>query len=191
VPSDAWRFRRPVRLPIRSAMIDAVVVLGAMMAAPGVPGPALRRRLEYGVTVFFNRNAGHLIVSGGIVGPPPAEAHAMREMALSRGVAPERIVVEDLARNTFENAVYAGRIIRERQWRRVIIVTDAFHLPRALYVFRRLGLDVAGEGVPRPAHIRRMSWTRARLEEYIRIVRSAGLFAMGAHKPLLAKVWGE
>ena len=186
-----WRFGRPFGLPILSAMIDALVVLGAAMAAPGVPGPALRRRLEYGVTVFFDRNAGYLLVSGGIVGPPPAEAHAMREMALSRGVAAERIVVEDMARNTFENAVYAGRIIRERQWRRVVIVTDAFHLPRALYVFRRLGLEVAGEGVPRPAHITRTWWTCARFKEYIRIVRSAGLFAVGAHRPLLAKVWGE
>ena len=69
-------------------MIDAVVVLGAAMAAAGVPGPALRRRLEYGVTMFFDRHAGYLLVSGGIVGPPPAEARAMREMALSRGVAP-------------------------------------------------------------------------------------------------------
>ena len=172
-------------------MIDAVIVLGAAMAAPGVPGPALRRRLEYGVTVFFDRNAGYLLVSGGIVGPPPAEARAMREMALSRGVAAEQIVVEDLARNTFENAVYTGRIIRERQWRRVVIVTDEFHLPRARYVFRRLGLKVAGEGVPRPAYITRMWWTYARLEERVRIVRSAGLFAIGAHKPLLAKVWGE
>ena len=171
-------------------MIDAVVVLGAAMAAPGVPGPALRRRLEYGVTVFFDRNAGYLLVSGGIVGPPPAEARAMREMALSRGVAAERIVLEDMARNTFENAVYAGRIIRERQWRRVIIVTDEYHLPRALYVFRYLGLKVAGEGVPRPANMTRMWWMCARLQEHIRIARTAGLFAIGAHKPLLAKVWG-
>jgi uncharacterized SAM-binding protein YcdF (DUF218 family) len=172
-------------------MTDAVVVLGAAMAAPGVPGAALRRRLEHGVAVFFARNAGHLLVSGGIVGPPPAEAEMMRDLAVQCGVAKERIVVEDSARNTFENAVYTGRIIRDRQWRRVVVVTDGFHLPRALYVFRRLGLEVAGDGVPRPPQVTRLYWARVHLEERVRTIRSAGLFAIGAHKPLLAKIWRE
>jgi uncharacterized SAM-binding protein YcdF (DUF218 family) len=170
-------------------MLDAVIVLGAAMAAPGVPGPAMRRRLDYGVTIFFDRKAGHLLVSGGMVGPPPAEARAMREMALRRGVAAERIIVEDQARNTFENAVYAGRIIRDQQWRRVVVVTDAFHLPRALYVFRRLGLEVAGEGVPRPAQVTRVRWARCLFVERVRLFRSAWLFAIGAHKPLIGKIW--
>ncbi len=161
------------------------------MMSPGLPGPALRRRLEHGVAVFFARNAGHLLVSGGVVGPPPAEAQIMRDLAMARGVAPSRIIVEEMARNTFENAVYAGRIIRERGWLRVVVVTDAFHLPRALYVFRRIGLQVMGEGVPRPAQATRLSWGRAHLEERLRMIRSAGLFAMGAHKPLLARVWGD
>jgi uncharacterized SAM-binding protein YcdF (DUF218 family) len=115
----------------------------------------------------------------------------MRDLAVQCGVAKERIVVEDSARNTFENAVYTGRIIRDRRWRRVVVVTDGFHLPRALYVFHRLGLEVAGEGVPRPPQVTRLYWARVHLEELIRTVRSAGLFAIGAHKPLLAKIWRE
>jgi uncharacterized SAM-binding protein YcdF (DUF218 family) len=170
---------------------DAVLVLGAAMAAPGVPGQALVRRLEHGVAVFFAQNAQHLLVSGGVVGPPPAEAHAMRDLARARGVPAERIVVEDAARNTFENAIYAGRIIRDRGWARVILVTDAFHLRRALYVFRRLGLEVAGEGVPRRPGTSQLLWARAHVDERLRLVRSALLFRVGAHKPLLARVWGE
>jgi hypothetical protein len=45
--------------------------------------------------------------------------------------------------------------------------------------------------MPRRPEISRLSWSRAHLEERIRTVRSAGLFAIGARKPLLAKVWGE
>ena len=170
---------------------DAVVVLGAAMMSPGLPGPALRRRLEHGVAVFFARNAGHLLVSGGLVGPPPAEARMMRDLAIARGVPDSRIIVEDMARNTFENAVYAGRIIRERGWLRVVVVTDAFHLPRALYVFRRIGLQVMGDGVPRPPQATRLSWARAHIEERLRTLRSAWLFAIGAHKPVLEKVWAD
>lgn len=172
-------------------MTDAVVVLGAAMAAPGVPGPALVRRLEHGVGVFFARGARHLLVSGGVVGPPPAEAHVMRDLARARGVPDDRILVEDKARNTFENALYAGRILRDRELAQVIVVTDGFHLPRALYVFRRLGLKVTGEGVPRSAGMSRGACLRAHLDERLRLARSAMLFATGAHKPLVARVWGD
>lgn len=170
---------------------DAVLVLGAAMAAPGVPGPALRRRIEHGVSVFFERAAGHIIVSGGVVGPPPAEAHVMRALAMALGVADERIVVEDSSRNTFENAVYAGRIIRERDWQRVVLVTDAFHLRRATFIFGRLGLAVEGCGVPRAPDVPAAAQLRAHVAEHLGLARSALLFALGAHKPLVDRVWGE
>ncbi|MFO1146288.1 MAG: YdcF family protein [Rhodospirillales bacterium] len=166
-----------------------MLVLGAATAAPGVPGPALRRRLEHGVGVFFRRDARYLLVSGGIVGPPPAEAHVMGEMAVALGIDPGAIVIEDQARNTFENAVYAGRIIRRRGWRQVVLVTDGFHVPRARYVFSRLGLTVAVDGVPRSATTSRASWVRSHLDERLRLVRTAALFALGAHKPLIRRVW--
>lgn len=166
-------------------------MLGAAPAASGAPSRALRRRVEHGASIFAARNAEYLLVSGGVVGPPPAEAHVMYDLAVERGVSPERIIVEDRARNTFENAVYAGKIIREHGWRQVLIVTDSFHLPRALYVFRRIGLDVAGEGVPRPSAVSRPSWAREHIEERLRLIRSAGLFAMGAHRPMLAEIWGS
>lgn len=172
------------------APVDAVVVLGAAVIAPGVPGPALVRRTRAGVAAFHALDAGHLLVSGGVVGAPPAEAQLMRAIAVEMGVAAARIVVEDRARNTFENAVYAGREIRKRGWRRVVVVTDGYHLRRALYVFRRLGLAVGGHGVPRPREISPLSWSRLHAVETLRLIRSAYLFARGTHHPVIAAVWG-
>lgn len=160
------------------------------MAAPGVPGPALLRRIEFGVSVYFAREAGHLLVSGGVVGPPPAEGIMMRDLAMARGVAEDRIIVEDRARNTFENALYSGRVIRELGWRDVVIVTDAWHMPRSLYVFRRLGLPVSGARVPRPARVSHRAWMRQYAEDGVRLFRSAILFRMRTHEPLVARVWG-
>lgn len=170
---------------------DAVIVLGASVQMPGVPSQALRRRIEHGVAVFFADGARFLVVSGGVVVAPPAEAVLMRAIALDRGVPDERIIVEDMARNTFENAVYAGLIIRREGWRRSIVVTDAFHLPRALYCFRRLGLPVEGEGVPRRPTTTRIAWWRSYAEEMLRFARCAGLFLIGSHKPVLERVWGR
>lgn len=169
--------------------VDAVVVLGAALIEPGVAGPALRRRLEHGVTVWRQSDAACLLVSGGVVGPPPAEAEVMRALAIDLGVPSERIVVEDRARNTFENALYCGRILRDRGWHRVVVVTDAFHMPRALFVFRRLGLPVVGCRVPGRYGLSRLAWYREHLREWLSLVESGYLFLIGRHKPIVDAVW--
>lgn len=170
---------------------DAVLVLGAATISPGVPGPALRRRVEYGVALFLDCGAGHIVFSGGVVGPPPAEAQVMRDMAVALGVDGGRIVIEDEARNTFENAVYSGRIIREQNWRRVLLVTDSFHLPRAAFIFSRLGIEVEPVGVPREPSLTWASRLRQHIGERLGLIRSAVLFAVGAHKPLVDRVWHQ
>jgi len=60
----------------------------------------------------------------------------------SWGIAPDRLIIEDRSRNTRENAVESARILRERGWPRALLVTSAFHMPRALGCFRAVGLDV-------------------------------------------------
>lgn len=172
-----------------AAPVDAVIVLGAALAGPGVPGPALIRRLHHGLAVFRRCEARHLVLSGGIVQSTPAEAVVMRTLARADGIADACIIVEDQSRNTFENGVYCGRLMRENGWRNVLIVTDGFHLPRALLVFRCLGLRVRGEGVPRPATMPRSRWTRHYAIEMLRLMRSAYLFSRGTHKPILKAVW--
>lgn len=168
---------------------DAVVVLGARVVAPGVPGPALSRRLAWGIRVWQAERARLLVLSGGAPAGMPVEAHLMRDLAVAAGVPSERIVVEDASRNTFENAVYTGALMRAGGWRRVIIVTDHFHLARALYVFRRLGLPVEGAGVPRQPGTSRARWLFQHAEEKVRHARCAQLFWAGAHKRLIARVW--
>ncbi len=169
---------------------DAVIVLGAATRAPGVPGAALLRRIAHGIDTFNAARAAHLVVSGGIVGPPPAEAHLMRDIALDRGVPTERIIVEDRARNTFENALFCGRIVRDNAWSRLIVVTDGFHMRRALHTFWRLGLPATGAPAPRPPGTSRLRWGWRHVTDYGRLAYSAYLFARGAHKPFVEREWG-
>lgn len=166
----------------RAVTADAVVVLGA-------GGPALRRRLVHGVGVLRGSGAAYLLLSGGIVGGALSEAAVMRALAIKLGVEAARIIVEDRSRNTFENAVYSGRIIGDRGWRRVIVVTDAYHMPRALYVFRRLGLAAVGAPVGKCAGTSRWRWYASYLRESAALVKSAYLFRIGRHKPVVDAVW--
>ena len=167
---------------------DAVVVLGAKVAASGVAGAAIRRRVAHAVRVAAERRIDVLLLSGGNAGPGPSEAEVMRQLVLAHGIADERIVTEERSRNTFENGVYTGRIMRDRGWRRLMIVTDAWHMRRALYVFRRLGMDAGGDPVPRPSDVSRLAWARAHVDDRAALVRSAWLFWIGRDREMVQSV---
>lgn len=126
-------------------VFDAVVVLGAAVTGPGVAGPALLRRARHGAVAVRDGRAPLLVLSGGAGRHPPPEAHLMRDVALAAGVPPERIAVEDRSRNTVENALFCLRLLPELRGGRLLVVSDSWHLPRALWVFRRLGVEASGE----------------------------------------------
>lgn len=141
---------RPARDTYRPGVVyDAVIVLG------GAYDPAASRRsgqvelrdgaerLLRGWELVRDGHAAHVLLSGGNIDPSPGElpeADAVAGLYRSWGVPPDRIVVEDRSRNTRENAVFTARIVRERGWHQLLLVTSAAHMPRALGCFHAVGL---------------------------------------------------
>ena len=128
---------------------DTVVLLGGLVderasQTYGVPSyNDSVERLTVTYDLLRKDHAKTVIVSGGsdssvIV----SEATAIRDQLVAWGIASDRVIVEDEARNTRDNAVESARIIHERGFARVLIVTSAFHMPRARGCFRAVGLDV-------------------------------------------------
>jgi uncharacterized SAM-binding protein YcdF (DUF218 family) len=138
--------------PLESRPDDApaiVVLSGSMWPAAGDelrydPGTdTLYRCLR--AAELYHAAPCPVLVSGGKVhatdaGPPVAEV--MRNFLLTQGVRSEDVLVEDSSRTTYENAVGSARLLAERDIRRVVLVTDAVHLRRAVACFRKQGLDV-------------------------------------------------
>jgi uncharacterized SAM-binding protein YcdF (DUF218 family) len=92
-----------------------------------------------------------VLVSGGKVDarvPGPAFAEVMRDFLLQLGVPVKDLIVEDASRTTYENAVESHKLLDGRGIRKIVLVTDAVHMNRALGCFRKQGLDV----VPAPCH---------------------------------------
>jgi uncharacterized SAM-binding protein YcdF (DUF218 family) len=90
-------------------------------------------------------NAKYAIISGGSTSDVPGdrvEARVLRDQLVSWGIDPGRIIVEDKARNTHENAVLSGAILRAKGWQKVLIVTSAFHMARAYGCFEAEGIAV-------------------------------------------------
>ncbi len=132
---------------------DALVVLGG---AVSVARPPLRPHFDLGsaadrvwhaADLYRAGKARWVLVSGGSHSPDPAiavEAEAMRSMLLTLGVPDSAIRLEGVSRNTVENARHSLALIRAVDARRVLLVTSALHMPRALATFRAAlrGTDV-------------------------------------------------
>ena len=80
--------------------------------------------------------------SGALLTPTRTEASDTRDLWIALGVPPERISVEDRSRNTYENAQFTKRLIEPKSGERWLLVTSAYHMPRAVAVFRTAGMDV-------------------------------------------------
>jgi uncharacterized SAM-binding protein YcdF (DUF218 family) len=145
---------------------DVIIVLGAAVCAGGKPSPILANRVGHAVGAFKSGLAGKIIATGGVGRHPPAEALLMRDLAVSSGVSPDDIVVEDHARNTFESASLCSVIMRERAWSTALVVTDAYHLLRSVLTFRAFGVYAVGTATRRrPDTVSRTKWAYLHLRE--------------------------
>lgn len=122
------------------------MVLGAAVWSGGRPSAAMRRRVERAADLFHSGAAPRLLVTGGLGRHPPAEAEVMARIAEGLRVPRAVILKEGRARTTWESARYCYSILRELGSGRVLLVTDDWHLPRALLAFRRHGIAADGEG---------------------------------------------
>ena len=81
-----------------------------------------------------------------------SEARVLAAQLRAWGIDERRVILEEKARNTYENAVYSKRVVEERGFRRVLIVTSAFHMRRAVECFEAVGLSVDTLAVDFRAH---------------------------------------
>ena len=127
---------------------DVVIVLGAGLRGEEVGRP-LARRLDAAI-VYFNRNPeAYIIVTGGLGERARiTEAEAMRRYLVARGVPEERIIKEDQSTSTYENLLFAKAILDERfpAGYSSVLITNDFHIYRAVGTARQVGLEVSRIG---------------------------------------------
>ena len=120
--------------------LDCLMVLGAQVRADGTPAESLQYRLEVAQAYLEEHPSTRVVVSGG-QGPnePCSEAHAMRDWLVAHGIDAARIEVEDRSSTTAENIAYSRAFI-DPTHDRVGIVTNNFHVYRALAIAKREGI---------------------------------------------------
>jgi uncharacterized SAM-binding protein YcdF (DUF218 family) len=124
----------------RAKPSDAIVVLGAAQYW-GKPSPVLRARLDHAVGLYRRRMAPRLVLTGGVgVGDTTSEAAVSRKYVISRGVPDSAILLETTGRTTRESLRSVSVMLRSGNGRRVILVSDPFHMLRLDILARRFGL---------------------------------------------------
>ncbi len=133
------------------------MVLGAAQYG-GRPSPILERRLEAALSLYQKGLAPKVAVAGG---KAPGDRYSEGEVGCrylrERGVPAEALLCEEESQNTYENLLF----LKPHLSGRILVVTDAPHLPRALFLVRLLGLRA--EGYPVPGQYPLSYWLREAL----------------------------
>ncbi len=139
--------------------VDGIVLLGgaidaALSEARGQAtlNDAAERITE---TVALSRRypQARIVVTGGegaLIPTGFSEADTTRQLLIDLGVAPDRIIIENASRNTWENAAFSYRTVQPRPDETWLLVTTAMHMPRSIGCFRRAGWSI----VPYPVDYR-------------------------------------
>ena len=138
--------------------IDAIVVLGGgsiggvndFGGIGQIPG-GMANRILAGIRLHKALDNAPIILSGGTVFDyTGCEADIEYRVLAACGINEKYLIKEDKSRNTVENARYTHDICKERKFKRLLLVTSAFHMPRSVEIFKREGLEV----VPHPTDYR-------------------------------------
>lgn len=122
------------------------IVFGAGLDANGEPSAMLADRLDGGIALYKSARVERLLFTGDNGTIQHNELRPMLEYALKRGVPRDVITLDYAGFNTYDSCYRAIHVFNVR---RAILVTQGFHLARAMYLCRHLGMmDV--EGSPRP-----------------------------------------
>lgn len=120
---------------------DAVLILGAYVLPDGTVSRMLNDRLQVGYELYAQGKAPKILVSGDHGRQEYDEVNTMKEYIKNRGVAPDDVFMDHAGFSTYESMYRARDIF---QVKKVIIVTQRYHLMRAVFIARALGLDAYG-----------------------------------------------
>lgn len=123
------------------ADVDCILVLGCSVKEDQTPSLMLRDRLKTAVKLFQNGVSDRLLMSGDHGRADYNEVQVMKDYAMNAGISDEAVFMDHAGFSTYES-MYRARDIFEAK--RIVIVTQEYHLYRAVYVARELGLDAYG-----------------------------------------------
>lgn len=156
------------------------IVLGASVYASGDPSPWLRYRLDAAAELYESGQVEAVLVSGDNARAEYNEPGAMRDYLVSVGVPGEAIAMDSAGFDTYDTCVRAHNIFGVSQ---AVLVSQDFHVPRAVAVCRAAGIDAFGVGDTR-ARADKGTWVRSWTRERLAAIK-AGWDVLSRRDPIL------
>jgi uncharacterized SAM-binding protein YcdF (DUF218 family) len=139
-----WQYIPKTELP----KADAIVVLGGGIRSKAYPRPDVDfseagDRVWYGASLYRAGKAPKIIVSGGRIiwkGGGNPESEDLTNLLVTMGVPKADIIPESDSMNTRDNGVYVQKILKANNFKTILLVTSAMHMPRSMAIFKHLGI---------------------------------------------------
>ena len=149
------RIFTPEELLATGEKVDCIVVLGCMVYLDGRLSHMLSDRVEIAVRLYHAGIGERLLMSGDNQDADYNEVDPMRNAAIEQGVPETAIKTDPLGLSTYDSF---ARIAQEYKGRRIVIVTQRYHLFRALYIAEKLGMDAYGVSADLRTYRERIRW---------------------------------
>jgi uncharacterized SAM-binding protein YcdF (DUF218 family) len=142
-----WRYLPPKNIPAA----DAIVVLGGGTEANLYPRSSVEvngagDRVLYAAQLYKEGKAAHILLSGGEISwlndTSSTPAQEMAIILKNMGVREDALWLDTQSQNTYENAYYSAMMLKERNIHKVLLITSAMHMPRAVALFEKQGIGV-------------------------------------------------
>ena len=121
--------------------VDCIIVLGCLVLEDGTPSNVLEDRLKTAVELYKKGVAPKIIMSGDHSSDKYNEVAAMKNYALNAGVASEDVFMDHAGFSTYETMYRAKEVFKAKK---VVIVTQEYHLYRSVYIAEKLGMEAYG-----------------------------------------------
>ncbi|ATB29183.1 SanA protein [Melittangium boletus DSM 14713] len=136
-----WRYVDRILPRAQAPQAPVALVYGAGLAPGGKPSPVLAQRLDAALALYHSGTVGMLLLSGDNSDRFHDETRAMVRYVRERGVPSEAIQEDTAGLSTYDSSVRARTVFGVRE---ALLVTQRFHLTRALYIANSVGIDAWG-----------------------------------------------
>jgi vancomycin permeability regulator SanA len=153
------------------------LVLGAKVNPDGTPSAFLSARLDLAKRLYDARRVEVIIVSGSDVAPEYNEPVAMRDYLIRAGMPAAKVIADPGGFDTYQSCVGTREVFNPAK---LIVITQSYHLPRAVATCRALGVAAIGVGDD-SARQYRVSWLRGAIRDQLACVKTVIDLAVSHH----------
>ncbi len=136
-----WWVASPLKIEHSLDQANAIVVFAGGVGESGKAGGGYQERVKHAVDLYNKHKANKLIFSSGY-SFSFKEAELMKQLAVNLGIPESAILLEEKAGSTYQNVLFTYELLRENNWKKIILVSSPYHMRRALLTWEKNAPDI-------------------------------------------------